>query len=314
MPPVTFTLAGGDMLRGRSFLKVLFLLSLIVNIYLLIELYNLYNRVISLENENKQLKTSLYNVSQQLEKIKNNYEILKRENLLLKESLTKILQRFSYHTANLTSDKEYDWIPIVGVKISSNIFESRVEGLTMKLYMKLEPGANRVFISTKPKIGIDLQEAAEQALKVALNLTGKNGYDCYIIICANESINVVDGPSAGAAITVLAYFKLIGLTPRKDVVITGEILSDGRIGPVGAILEKAIAAAKSGAKIFLVPYGQGIITKPIYEVKKIGPVTIKYLKGFQKILLENYLKSLGFNMRVIEVKNIREAVNYFMPS
>ena len=43
------------------------------------------------------------------------------------------------------------------------------------------------------------------------------------------------------------------LTGGADIAGTGTIGADGRVGPIGGIQQKIVAAADAGAKIFLVP-------------------------------------------------------------
>ena len=66
------------------------------------------------------------------------------------------------------------------------------------------------------------------------------------------------GPSAGAALTIATIAALKHDSIRSDVVITGTINADGTIGQIGGVLEKAQAAKDIGAKLFLVPVGQGV--------------------------------------------------------
>ncbi len=65
----------------------------------------------------------------------------------------------------------------------------------------------------------------------------------------------IDGPSAGALMTVATLAALRGDTVRKDAA-TGTINPDGSIGPVGGIPQKLEGTAKAGKKLVLVPSGQ----------------------------------------------------------
>ena len=46
------------------------------------------------------------------------------------------------------------------------------------------------------------------------------------------------------------------LTGGRRVAVTGTIASDGTVGPVGGVAQKAIAAKRSGAVAILVPPGE----------------------------------------------------------
>lgn len=63
----------------------------------------------------------------------------------------------------------------------------------------------------------------------------------------------IDGPSAGAAIT-LALLSAIEQKPlRQDMAITGEISLAGRLKPVGGIPEKIYGAIRKGIRTVIIP-------------------------------------------------------------
>lgn len=67
----------------------------------------------------------------------------------------------------------------------------------------------------------------------------------------------IGGPSAGLIFSLAVYDTLTpgSLTGGAPVAGTGTIAEDGTVGPIGGIQQKIIAAADSGAKVFLVPPG-----------------------------------------------------------
>lgn len=72
------------------------------------------------------------------------------------------------------------------------------------------------------------------------------------------SVNISDdigGPSAGLIFSLAVYDTLTpgALTDGVAVAGTGTIDPDGSVGPIGGIQQKIIAAADSGAELFLVP-------------------------------------------------------------
>ena len=86
---------------------------------------------------------------------------------------------------------------------------------------------------------IDTQRSIRLAREVAENVTGLDmeSYDLVYTITADASI--IEGPSAGAAITVATIASLQGRGIRDDVTITGTISEDGSVESAGAIKEKA---------------------------------------------------------------------------
>ncbi|MEX2269444.1 MAG: S16 family serine protease [Acidimicrobiia bacterium] len=65
----------------------------------------------------------------------------------------------------------------------------------------------------------------------------------------------VSGPSAGLAFTLAIIDELTpgDLTGGRRVAVTGSILADGHVVPVGGVEQKTIAARRSGATVMLVP-------------------------------------------------------------
>jgi Lon-like protease len=68
----------------------------------------------------------------------------------------------------------------------------------------------------------------------------------------------IGGPSAGFAFTLALIEELTAasVTGGLQVAATGTISEDGGIGQIGALRQKAIAVARSGADLFLVPASQ----------------------------------------------------------
>ena len=66
----------------------------------------------------------------------------------------------------------------------------------------------------------------------------------------------IDGPSAGAFMTIATLAALQGHQVADDIFMTGTINPDGTIGPVGGIPQKIQGAVDSGARMVLIPAGQ----------------------------------------------------------
>lgn len=129
------------------------------------------------------------------------------------------------------------------------------EGGLVNATVKLVPGDGDVFIGISPRTTPDTQLSAEEAVAFAKAASGNENLECdMLIIFQNGDIGGhLEGPSAGAAMSVLAFSVLQNLTPRADTVITGSIDSLGRVGAVGGLHEKAKAAALGGADYFVTP-------------------------------------------------------------
>jgi len=199
----------------------------------------------------------------------------------------------------------WSWINVVAVKNDG-------EGVVLRVYAKIENGSGRVYMATTPKVGIDLQSSAETAYKVASGLCGFNinNHDVFLIVVANFTVDVVDGPSAGASITVLLASIMMGKAINASIMMTGTVEPDGTIGKVGGIVEKAVAAAEAGAKLFIVPKGQMTTTIYVEHQRRFGPF-IFITREPVTVNVQEYLASNGYSMKIVEASNVLEALNYF---
>ena len=267
--------------------------------------------------------------------LKSQIETLKEENTLLGKELNSLKQKTEILQSQLDYYKtqaEYysniskstsiaegilgeSIVNIVAVReVQLSFFEVSYEGVVMKVKVELKQGEGRILINTQPRVGIDLQTSARTAKLVAENLTKKSleKTDVILTVIAQSDVDVVDGPSAGAAITIAIISAILNKNLKNDVFITGTINPDGTIGWVGGIAEKAVAAAKQNATKFLVPKGQKIVA--ILKPEKREPipgVTIVTYK-IEEVDLNDYLKQLGYKTEVIEVEFINEAYQLFV--
>ena len=196
------------------------------------------------------------------------------------------------------------------VKIKAVAVKSgeKPEGAVIDITVTVTKGNGKVFVSTSPYTVIDMQGSAQLSALTACDLLGLDftKYNFYYEIEADAPI--VGGPSAGGVMTIATICALKNLTPKSDVFMTGMIYPDGYIGPVGGIPYKLEAAAKSGAKIFLIPEGQSVVyvTKTIEEKK--GPfVFIRQVT--EPVDVVELGKKLG--VKVVEVETIEQALWYY---
>jgi uncharacterized protein len=188
----------------------------------------------------------------------------------------------------------------------------------------VSPGEGRILVDTHPLIGFDFQYAERIAVKVASAITGieldsdgigLKGADVLFVVSVptggSVEVQAIDGPSAGAATTLATIAAIENRTVRGDVVITGTIREDGSIGPVGGIFEKAQAANDAGARLFLVPSGQSVVTMYREVVREVGPfrwVTYEPVR----VDLNEYAENAGWNIRIQEVSTIEDALNLML--
>jgi len=102
----------------------------------------------------------------------------------------------------------------------------------------------------------DWKEGVKQAVAAATRAAGEDGRE-WVITVKNRSYNALtEGMSASSAIAVGILAAWRGGNVRSDVALTGTIMPNGQIEPVGALLIKVEAAARAQFTTVLVPRGQ----------------------------------------------------------
>lgn len=200
---------------------------------------------------------------------------------------------------------------IVAVSAETN---RGVMGITT---VEIVPGQGRLLISTNPFIEPDTQQSVAIAKAVAENYTGVSLSRNDIIVSfgllgdGGRSVQLVGGPSAGAALTLATIAAMLNTTLKPNVAITGQILPDGSIGSVGGIIEKATAAGEAGMKLFIVPAGEANVTyyeKTTEHSSSNGFTITRISYVSQTITLDNYTQQ--WNMTSVEAGDISEAARY----
>ena len=131
-------------------------------------------------------------------------------------------------------------------------------------------------------------QSATTAAAYASNYTGHMLSDYNFSYNISDAGDNVSGPSAGAAMTILAVSAFTNIPLRKDFTMTGTISGNGSIGQIGGVYDKASAAKASGADLILVP-----------KVAQTDPEDELYL-----------LVQTNFGIPLVQVANISQAA-YF---
>ena len=197
------------------------------------------------------------------------------------------------------------------VKIYVPAVDNEGKGVATVLKVGIKPGNGKVLVDINNILfWLDTQQSIQTAKRVAEEVT-KADLSKFDLIYSLEEINasVVEGPSAGAALTIATIAAIEGKELTTKVMITGTINPDGSIGPVGGIIPKAQAAKEIGATTFLVPEGQGTQVNYVPEEKCEQMGYFTFCTTTYKKKVENVGKSVGID--VVEVKDIREAMKYF---
>ena len=127
------------------------------------------------------------------------------------------------------------------------------------------------------------KDSVFNAASVIRSLTDKDirDYDIHVNVIGGGKI---DGPSAGAAITICIISALLKKGIRQDLAVTGEISLRGNIKPVGGIFEKIYGARRKGIKLAVVPKDN---EKEIpLGLKDIEVKSISHIEELMEIALE----------------------------
>lgn len=184
------------------------------------------------------------------------------------------------------------FIPLHSTKIFAVTNDG--EGLAADLELRIEPGTGKIFSGVDSLVGTSTQNAFKVALDVAQNYVpnAKTAYNYYFDIQSTASI--VDGPSAGAATTLLVVSMLRDQRVPDNVALTGTVSADGSVGTVGGVFEKAKAAHDVGIKLFLIPRG---------ESRQVTRTP----QGIRSVNLVEYAPQ-EWGMKVVEVDNLDQVL------
>ncbi len=135
--------------------------------------------------------------------------------------------------------------------------DGSVSGALVPTSVEVEPSDSGEFKlgAVESQVGAtgDQWKASQWAgSSVALLTTGVEPGDVKVTF---DVTGQIDGPSAGAVMSVAVAAALNGDKIRQNVAMTGTINPDGSIGPVGGIPHKIQAAAGEGVETVLIPAG-----------------------------------------------------------
>ncbi|MBI4362479.1 MAG: hypothetical protein HY558_04815 [Euryarchaeota archaeon] len=198
---------------------------------------------------------------------------------------------------------------LVAMKVPA--VDNRGSGVVARLSARVRPGVGDVLVKINDVFpGLQTQNSARIAAQVAANLTRSNLSGVDIIFSLLAPAEVVEGPSAGAAMAVAAAAALENRPLNPGVMITGSVDEKGAVGVVGSIPSKARAAREENATLFLVPPGQNS------RASVTGSNRTCEAQGDYEVCRVDFVprsRDLGdiTGIRVVEVKDVADALRYF---
>ncbi len=123
------------------------------------------------------------------------------------------------------------------IEIECSVFEAKQKG--------------KGIVRFNDTAGSMAKDSVYNAASVIRKITDKeiSEFDIHVNVVGGGKI---DGPSAGAAITLCIISALLNKPIRSDIAVTGEISLQGHVKPVGGIFEKIYGAKRKGiAKVYI---------------------------------------------------------------
>jgi hypothetical protein len=201
---------------------------------------------------------------------------------------------FSIHFAAScpTADKKIYLAAVTGEN-SGGIFQLEVQ---------TRPGNGTVYTGVSPRTGFATQDSEEAAVDYAFASSGipRSACDVLFRINGNFETSSIDGPSAGGAMAVATRAALLGKNIRQDMVMTGTVSPDGKVGAVGGVIEKSLAAADSGAAYILVPSLQlqdAILISSATSSSGFQAIEVQNVSGAERMLFSNYSQKFSSEYR-----------------
>ncbi len=271
---------GSAVIMKARILAVLLVLSLIANFYLILEqpspenLANLTDKVNNLEKTNAELSRQVNMDNVTIHNYASQLDLYRQKTSELENKLNNTPSELQ-GTAELQAPAVTQKVVYTGQYPFGNE-QVIVEGSMMNISVEVRPGKGRVLVQTKPLMGVVFQDAANTAVYVAQNISRKDlsGSDVIFSIEAESEVPSVDGPSAGALMTLLVTSVLDNLTLKKDFTLTGTIDMYGHVGAIGGVVEKAKAANDSGKTLFLLPQENSQLVLYTEQTRTYGGITI----------------------------------------
>ncbi len=298
-------------------LVILLILSVLVNIYqgfllgqpVQKDLQELQNRTNALERANAELNKQMYRDNISEKTYISQLEIYRQRIAYLERNLSSTstgLQGFAELQAPAVMQR-IDYVqdyPFVRQQVVE-------EGDMINISVEIRPGEGRILVQTKPLMGTVFQDAANTAVYVAQNKAGiqLSGSDVIFSIESQNEIPSVDGPSAGALMTLLVISAIEKKELKTDATLTGTIDQNGNIGAIGGVIEKAKAAKDSGKTLFLLPKENSQLTQYTERTRSIAGIT--FIEQVPETIdAKQYIeKNISINVQYVD--NIDDVLKYF---
>lgn len=306
----------------KEIIAFLLIISLITNVYMW-KIYEppeqkqvdiLQQRVMDLQSQNDKLNQKIIHNNVSLNSYASQIDYYKQQLILLQSNnssnISLIKNPFIYSTsAHMLAPAVYQSSEYV----DDGFFTRQIvkeHGSVMDVGVEIDPGKGRVLVQTKPLMGTVFQDAANTAVFVAQDVTGKSlmNSDTIFSITSKDEIPGVDGPSAGALMTLLTISAINNQKINNGVILTGTIDQQGNVGAIGGAVYKAQAAKDAGKTLFLLPRENSRLIQYKYVERNIGGITIQEQKP-EVYDAKTYIEqNVGINVEYVD--DIQDVMKY----
>ncbi|MCC6934675.1 MAG: endopeptidase La [Candidatus Yanofskybacteria bacterium] len=155
-----------------------------------------------------------------------------------------------------------------------------VGGELLPIEVARMPGKGKLILTGQ--LGEVMRESAQAALSYARAYAAREGV---LEDLAKEDLHIhlpsgaikKDGPSAGIALTTALVSLFLKRPIRHDVAMTGEVTLRGKVGIIGGLKEKALAALRAGITTIIIPTEnqRDLADMPAEAKKKLRFVPVK---------------------------------------
>jgi Lon-like protease len=151
------------------------------------------------------------------------------------------------------------------------------------------------------KVTLSLKPFREEPNKVGIGITLVDDKDIVVDPKVKVDTDQIGGPSAGLMFALEIYNQLTkeDLTKGYRIAGTGTIDVKGKVGPIGGIEQKIVAADKAGADIFFAPNEEGSEDSNYQEALK----TAREIQTKMKIVpVDTFEEAVAYLEKLVEKK------------
>ena len=148
--------------------------------------------------------------------------------------------------------------PRESVGTATSLAWTEFGGRSMIIECSCMPGKGELTLTGQ--LGSVMQESVKTALSWVRSRCSRPGvipmkHTVDLHVHVPEGATPKDGPSAGLPVVCALASAMSGCPARRDIAMTGEVTLQGRVLPVGGVLEKVLAAHREGITEVFVPKG-----------------------------------------------------------